>query len=333
MLLLGGPGAASSGSLKLDLKEVDSTFDQFIAHAQVGQVSTMAIISSLLTIGHYVFGISSKHLLLTDASNCTNLLTGVNMTPNTAPIVPSHVATNPVLKLSVESSSNKKGNHKRIGSLPAQSKPVLNGIGGGSGSDLLTGQTGGQGNGIAEGGHYFFPINEMTTVKFCNGCMHSLWGDLNNYRCAKCLMYAHLWCLKQTAAGNICENLDQPGSLHQVGPLPSGVTLRGSMSTREPIRNKNKRAKSDKKTSVIEMITGKAFQRPSTADVTASSNLARSTSSLSDSSSFDSTTSSSSSDIDDDLSSGVNTFNYGLLDDSNDTLNGGSCKSGVSNLT
>ena len=362
----------SSNTPKLDLRDVDNTFDQFIihAHGSSGSVSTMAIITSLLTIGHYLFNISSKHLLLTDVQNCLSLLTSTTTTTTSAPANMDTVASNtgssgspitigtqmvlsnvlnqtsttsnilnPVLKLSTESSSfnqshnsssmntsssKKSNNHKRNVSLPSQSnKPsVLNGSGSANPNvggepllhhPMLTLPPGG----ISEGGHYFVAFNEMTKVEFCSGCYHSLWGDLNNHRCAKCLMFVHSWCLKACAAVNSCENFDHQNlvflSSNAIGP-GSGVQLRSSTSTRETgggTRGGKKapRTKSEKKTSMIELLTGKmAFQRPTSTAATSSllsdnNNLNRSYCSLS-SSSFD-FSSSSSSDLEDESFSGA----------------------------
>lgn len=345
-LLLGPPGPGGSGAagLKLDLNQVDFTVDQFISSAQMQDngktmVSTMAVISSLLTIGHYVFNIPSKHLLLSDPQNCNALLLhsgsaallgtagllGLASGSPAAAAVNSPLATNPVLKLSSESTSSGKGKHKRMTSLPAQSKPSMNGggtsaAGSTSGADLLA-MAAATGTGISENGHLFVQVNEMTSVIYCSGCQVSLWGDLYNYRCPKCLMFVHLWCIKSTAPLNPCENLEGTAT------LPSGVMLRPTASTREPSRKKSK-LRDNKKLSMIDRIAGKALKRPSAAEMIATSNLNRSTSSLtsSSSSSFgaDSISCSSSSDFDEDHSSGLATSNSGALDDEGKSVAGGS---------
>lgn len=331
MLLLGGPSAiASTGSgstLKLDIRDVDATFDQYISVAQINSVSTIAIITSLLTIGHYLFQFHTKHLLLSDASNYlallnnqTNLLAGQSSsslsssTANTSNTSNNNsnnntVLQNPVMKLSVDSTSttSKKGNHKRNVSLPAQSKPsILNG-------SLLSEQpammsqaalSAAYPNGINEGGHYFIPMVEMISVKYCTGCLLTLWGDLNNYRCVKCLLLTHVWCLKSTSNANPCENIDQElqsASNHLNQSIHGGIQLRNAHSARESSRIiKSKRSKSDKKSSVIDMFTGK-FRPTSTFitsqhDSSSPANINRSMSSLS---SFDISSSSSSSDSED----------------------------------
>lgn len=345
-LLLGAPpgsGGANSAGLKLDLNQVDYTVDQFISSAQMQgnrDVGTMAVISSLLTIGHYIFNIPSKHLLLSDPQNCNSLLmnSGASLSNSSTllhnaslpPAVPSPVAANPVLKLSSESTSASKSKHKRMTSLPAQTKPTMNGASGAAGStsgaDLLAAATA-AGIGISENGHLFVQVNEMTSVIYCSGCHFSLWGDNYNYRCPKCLMFVHLWCIKSTAPSNPCENLEG------ITPLNSGVMLRTTASTREPSRKKSK-LRDNKKLSMIDRIAGKALKRPPAADVAAAiaSNLHRSNSSLTStsSSSFgaDSISCSSSSDFDEDHSSGLATSNSGALDEG-----GESGKMGGSNMT
>ena len=75
---------------------LDQTVETLLAHAHVNNASTLALVTALLTIGHFVFACPSKHLLFSqsDSTSCPPI--------------------NPVLKLSME--SNKK--HKRAVSCP-----------------------------------------------------------------------------------------------------------------------------------------------------------------------------------------------------------------------
>lgn len=76
---------------------LEQTVDTLLTHAHVNNASTLAMVTALLTIGHFVFACPSKHLLfsLNDSTSCPPI--------------------NPVLKLSIDS-SNKK--HKRAVSCP-----------------------------------------------------------------------------------------------------------------------------------------------------------------------------------------------------------------------
>ncbi|CAG2115540.1 unnamed protein product [Medioppia subpectinata] len=85
------------------IRELEQAVDAFVARASVNNAPTLAVVTALLTIGHYVFACPSKHLLLSQSNS------------------KSSQPVNPVLKLSIDHSmSNKK--HKRAVSLPNRSQ-------------------------------------------------------------------------------------------------------------------------------------------------------------------------------------------------------------------
>jgi hypothetical protein len=143
---------------------IELAIDNIISHAHVNNVSTIAVVTSLLTIGHYVFACPSKHLLLSHTESSTS-----------PPL-------NPVLKLSLDhssSTSNKK--HKRAVSCPTRNTSP----------------------GHIEAGHHFCQTHELTKLLYCSGCLLPIWGTFG-HTCAHCQMSVHVWCMKNAAANSPC---------------------------------------------------------------------------------------------------------------------------------
>ena len=92
---------------------------------------------------------------------------------------------NPVLKLSIE--SNKK--HKRATSLPNRNHSTV--------------------GYYSEAGHHFTPIIEISKPTYCASCMISIWGTYG-LTCPNCQMIVHIWCMKNAAQINRCEEPIQP---------------------------------------------------------------------------------------------------------------------------
>lgn len=282
ILLLPGLPAGLAG--KLDIRELDSTLDQFVTHVKTrisGQ--TIAMISSLLTIGHYLFNISSKHILLSDFNLNDS---GITASSNNASYSVGS-SLNPVLKLS--DSVSKKSNHKRNTSLPANSRSPISNVNTGSSFDSGVGNSSNkQPLGVMEYGHYYQPIREMTKILYCSVCYGPFWGEYN-YICNSCFIKAHLWCRKDSATFQ-CHNAEASGSVSSVTNSTSNVQLRNKDGS------KNRLFKGDKK-SMFGKITGKSknpFQKPDS-----SGHLNKSSSSISASSRESLTTSASSSDDED----------------------------------
>lgn len=274
-LLLAGSPAASGLVGKLDIREMDSTMDQFVSHVNARHSGhIIALISSLLTVGHYIFGITSKHILLSD------LYCSAPIVCNT---IPSITSLNPVLKLSSEGS--KKSNQKRASVVSVNSGVSLD-------STLSAVSVGGgkqYGGGVMEYGHYYQPVREMNKIMYCSICLAPFWGEYN-YICGKCLITAHLWCRKDSAESYPCQNVDSNTSL---SGMHTSQSFSVSLRSKESGAKNRQRSKSDKK-SVFEKITGKTFQKPDS-----SGHLNKSDSSISATSSESLTTSDSSSDNED----------------------------------
>ncbi|KPM07607.1 rho guanine nucleotide exchange factor 12-like protein [Sarcoptes scabiei] len=258
---IGTPSNSSGGSTsiqaKVDLRDIDSILDGFVQHVKSNQseATMLALISSLLAIGHYIFDITtSKHCLLLEFGNGPSLSSTLSNNPLSV-----SASLNPVLKLSSEASNTKKAGSKRNSMIPIGSKPfsVASGALGSSldsSPSLLssisaskTSQT--TAGIIEERSHYFVPVAEMNHIIFCTSCMLPLWGDPYTLKCTKCLMHSHLWCRKVAAANNICNDVQCVQSSFQ-----SSQSGKSSYP--------NRRVKSEKK-SVFEKITGKKVSKRS----------------------------------------------------------------------
>jgi len=143
---------------------IELAIDNIISHAHVNNVSTIAVVTSLLTIGHYVFACPSKHLILSHTDSSTS-----------PPL-------NPVLKLSLDhSSSSSSKKHKRAVSCPSRTLSP----------------------GHVEAGHHFVQTHELTRLLYCSGCLLPIWGTFG-HTCAHCQMSVHVWCMKNAAANSPC---------------------------------------------------------------------------------------------------------------------------------
>jgi hypothetical protein len=118
------------------IRDLEQAVDAFIARANVNNASTLAVVTGLLTIGHFVFACPSKHLLLSQTNSKTS-----------QPV-------NPVLKLSIDHHSMSKKQHKRAISL----------------------QNRNQIPGYVEAGHHFNATHELTKPIYCSGCLCPIWG-------------------------------------------------------------------------------------------------------------------------------------------------------------
>lgn len=213
---------------KVDLGEIDKLLDHYLKVVETQRLeSNIALISSLLAIGRYIFGITtSRHSLLLEPTISESLTSFHQLTLQSA--------LNPVLKLSSDTSSNKKSSSKRNSMIPIGSKSsftsntsnssnsfdaspnILSQLTNGSGNNSKSGtsmsshtnSTSGNisGNVIEDRSHCFITITEMNNVLDCYHCMKPLWGDPYSLRCNKCLMYTHLWCRKLAAESNTCTN-------------------------------------------------------------------------------------------------------------------------------
>ncbi|XP_027204956.2 uncharacterized protein LOC113798594 [Dermatophagoides pteronyssinus] len=122
------PTMTTNSNMKIDLRDIDPILDSFVALVKSHQSeSTMALISSLLAIGRYIFQMTtSKHCLLLECSGpgsssslSSTLLNSNSNTNFNSTQVPT---LNPLLKLSSESSRSSKSGHKRNSMIPIGSK-------------------------------------------------------------------------------------------------------------------------------------------------------------------------------------------------------------------
>ncbi|XP_075585041.1 uncharacterized protein LOC124495068 [Dermatophagoides farinae] len=331
------PTIATNSNMKIDLRDIDPILDSFVALVKSHQSeSTMALISSLLAIGRYIFHMTtSKHCLLLECSGPgssssssfsssissalpinSNNSTNTNTSNNLAQVP----TLNPLLKLSSESSRSSKSGHKRNSMIPIGSKSFTSSSGSHSldlhsHSNVGSGITGSGGGGVGsivsssnllansgftieDRSHSFVSIVEMNHIIYCTSCMLPMWGDPYTWKCTKCLMYTHQWCRKIAAANNICNN--DTHHQHQ-NSTSSQQSQSGSINNKN-----NRRAKSEKKSVFEKFAVGKR-RRNHPSDFNIFTSLARTQSSCSSSSSTSSISSEiSSSDLDDFILSTTN---------------------------
>lgn len=240
---------------KLDLRDIDSILDTFVQLVKLNQAeSTMAMISSLLAIGRYIFNITtSRHCLLLECGSSGSSAIIAGSSTISSPLTAIQLNTisvssslNPILKLSSESTSHtKKSGHKRNSMIPIGSKSFSVTSHTLSNSFDSSSLPQNAGTFLEDRSHTFVSIVEMNTITYCTSCLLPLWGDPYTLKCTKCLMHAHLWCRKTAAANNICNDVQNQQFLSQSGKQ-SNIGQR--------------RVKSEKK-SVFEKITGKKVSK------------------------------------------------------------------------